>query len=211
MPRNFRRPPLRPSSSVGIHSRRLAGLETLEARAMLTAGSLDTTFAGTGLVSSHPGDPTGSVMANNMAVEPNGQIVQVGQATDPVTHNTDVAVVRYNTNGTLDTTFGNDGIVLTPITTGSGAPSATDVAIDSQGRIVVVGGDGSHFELIRYTASGQLDGTFGNGGFVSTPIPRHQCERCRFARGARLGGKYHRRRQSAFSSQFGFLRAAVSV
>ncbi len=138
---------------------------------MLTAGALDTTFAGTGLVSSHPGDPAGSVMANNMAVQPNGQIVQVGQASDPVTHTPDIAVVRYNVNGTLDASFGTGGIVLTHISTGSGSPTASGVAIDSQGRIVVVGGDGSHLEVLRYTTTGQLDASFGSGGIVSTTVP----------------------------------------
>ncbi len=138
---------------------------------MFTAGTLDTTFGGTGLVSSHPGDPAGLVMANNMTVQSNGEIIQVGQAADPTTHNTDIALVRYTASGALDTSFGTGGVVLTPLTTGAGAPTASDVLVDSQGRIVVVGGDGSHFELLRYTSSGQLDSTFGNGGLVTTPVP----------------------------------------
>ncbi len=149
----------------------MAGGESLECRALLTAGSLDTTFGGTGLASSHPGDPAGLVMANSMTVEANGKIIQIGQATDPTTHVSDLALVRYNTDGSLDTSFGNGGVVLTPLTTGAGAPTASDVLVDSQGRIVIAGGDGSHFELARYTSSGQLDSTFGTAGLVTTAIP----------------------------------------
>ncbi len=171
MPRQIYRHTRRPKKPTPLGRWALAGVEALEARAMLTAGTLDSSFAGAGLATSHPGEPAGLVMANSMAVESNGQIVQVGQAIDPVTHGTDIAVVRYNANGTLDTTFGSGGVALTPVTSGAGAPTASDVLIDPQGRILVVGGDGSNFELIRYTSTGQLDSTFGNGGFVSTPIP----------------------------------------
>ena len=177
---------------------------------MFTAGTLDTTFGGTGLVSAHPGDPAGLVMANSMTVQSNGEIIQVGQATDPTTHNTDIAVVRYTASGTLDTSFGTGGVVLTPITTGAGAPTASDVLVDSQGRIVVVGGDGSHFELLRYTSSGQLDSTFGNGGLVTTPVPGATSSGVATTVGARCRGRHHRRRQRLFEP-VRVLRAAVSL
>ncbi len=134
---------------------------------MLSAGALDFSFGGTGFASSHPGVEAENVTA---AVTSSGQIVQAGTAIDPVTGITDIAVVEYNADGTLNDGFGAGGIVFTQIT-GSGAlPEAGQVLVDSQGRIVVVGGDGKNFEVLRYTAAGVLDSSFGTGGIVTTPI-----------------------------------------
>jgi uncharacterized delta-60 repeat protein len=83
--------------------------------------------------------------------------------------------VRWNSDGTLDTSFGNGGVVTTHI---SGDGVARDdvvagIVIDSLGRIVAVGGCPSDcgnfdFELARYNSDGALDGAFGNGGIVTT-------------------------------------------
>jgi len=61
--------------------------------------------------------------------------------------NNDFALVRYNTNGTLDTTFGSGGIVTTPVGTGHDAANA--LGIQSDGRIVAAGYsfNGSDYDL----------------------------------------------------------------
>jgi uncharacterized delta-60 repeat protein len=88
--------------------------------------------------------------------------------------NFDFALVRYNTNGTLDTTFGASGIVTTPV--GTGHDVANALGIQSDGRIVAAGSSynsGSNnydFALVRYNANGTLDTGFGTGGIVITPI-----------------------------------------
>ena len=83
------------------------------------------------------------------------------------------ALVRYNANGTLDTTFGTGGIVTTPI--GSDWDYAYALGIQpSDGKIVAAGSSNSgsnyDFALVRYNTDGSLDTGFGTGGIVTTPI-----------------------------------------
>jgi uncharacterized delta-60 repeat protein len=84
----------------------------------------------------------------------------------PKSHETDFALVRYNANGTVDTTFGNKGVV----TTNAGQGYA--MAVQPDGRIIVAGinrsGTSSKLALVRYTATGALDTTFGSGGKLLT-------------------------------------------
>jgi uncharacterized delta-60 repeat protein len=77
-------------------------------------GSLDTSFHGTGLAEATVGS------ANAVAIQPDGKIIVVGDNSNP--SNVDFKVVRYNANGTLDTSFDGDGIAVTPV------GPATDVA-----------------------------------------------------------------------------------
>jgi uncharacterized delta-60 repeat protein len=138
-------------------------LETLEDRTLMTAGILDSAFGNGGLVNtSIAGDDD---FAGGVAVQANGKIVVVGQSVNTNGDN-DFVVVRYNSNGTLDGTFGFGGRV----TTGFGAGTedvATAVVIQADGRIVVGGFTGSpgsrDFVVARYLASGSLDTTFGGG------------------------------------------------
>ena len=88
----------------------------------------------------------------------------------------DVAVARYRPDGTLDDSFGTDGIVTTPM----GAASHADaVALAPRGRIVVAGSmldtrfSRSVFALARYDAAGSLDHTFGRGGTLTTGFRLH--------------------------------------
>jgi uncharacterized delta-60 repeat protein len=86
-------------------------------------------------------------------------------------------VTRYNSNGTIDTTFGTRGSVITTFP-GNNFSEALALAVQSNGDVVAVGvteatnpvlGAGpSDFALVRYTPNGQLDTTFGNNGLVKT-------------------------------------------
>ena len=87
------------------------------------------------------------------------------------------ALVRYNTNGTIDTTFGTRGGAVTPFPGNAYAaafawPSSRMAISWSPGRPAVnnpvFGQEPSSFALARYTANGQLDTTFGRGGLVTT-------------------------------------------
>ena len=69
--------------------------------------------------------------------------------------------------GDLDTTFGASGIVITDFGSTDGGH---DVAIQSDGKIVVVGGSGGEFALARYNINGTLDTTFDADGLVTTTI-----------------------------------------
>ena len=109
-----------------------------------------------------------------VSIQPDGKIVAAGGAQTP-TGGDDFAVVRYKTDGSLDTTFGDDGIVTTDIA-GHRNERAYAVAVQPDGKIVVAGqtnnaGDGNLDDgaLIRYNANGTLDASFGSGGIVITP------------------------------------------
>jgi uncharacterized delta-60 repeat protein len=118
-----------------------------------TNGSLDTTFNTTGIVTTSIG--SGSTIddeAHALVIQSDGKIVVAGSSYDNTRSNYDFALVRYNTNGSLDTTFNATGIVTTPI--GSSDDFALALGIQSNGRIVVAGysliGSNDDFSLVRY-------------------------------------------------------------
>jgi uncharacterized delta-60 repeat protein len=114
--------------------------------------------------------------ATAVALQGDGRIVVAGYTQDPTSLNWDFALARYNTDGSLDTSFGTGGGVTTSF--GAFGSSASNVAksivIDSAGRIVLGGytadvyRGNSLFALARYTVNGSLDKTFGSGGRVVT-------------------------------------------
>ncbi len=129
---------------------------------LTSAGVLDTTFGGTGYVTI---DTTGDDTAWAVAVQDDGKVVVAGKMDNP---SWDVGIVRYNTDGTLDTTFGGTGIVITDAS--SGIDSVSDLLIQPDGRLLVVGkghpGAQDEAMLIRYNTDGSLDAGFGSGGVV---------------------------------------------
>ena len=128
--------------------------------------SLDTTFGNNGKVTTAIG--SGADVANFAAIQSDGKIVAAGYATMA---NNDFALVRYNADGSPDTTFGTGGKLTTNF--GSSHDSATSVAIQSDGKIVAAGYASMtnvDFALVRYNADGSPDTTFGTGGKVTTAI-----------------------------------------
>src|ERR1051325_1633392 len=140
-----------------------------------TDGSLDETF-GTGgkVIVSFTGV---QLLLTYLTIQSNGRIVAVGWTYHPSQSNPnafDLAVLRVNANGTLDTSFGAGG--LAQIDIAQGDEFAYDVAIQPDGKILACGryvsdptanqiGD---FLLVRLNANGSLDTTFGTGGKVTT-------------------------------------------
>lgn len=129
-------------------------------------GTLDASF-GTGGKATTPVTP-GFDVALAVTIQPDGRIVTAGYA-DNGTSGNDFAVARYNPDGSLDTSFSGDGMVLTPV--GSGIDQAADVAMQGD-KVVVAGyttnGSQSDFALVRYDSNGNLDSTFGSNGVVKT-------------------------------------------
>jgi len=87
------------------------------------------------------------------------------------TNNTRFGLAQFNTDGTLDSSFGGDGKVTTSFS--DRWEYASDVRIQSDGRIVAVGEAGSgrsnsRFALARYSSDGSLDTSFGGDGRVTT-------------------------------------------
>ena len=132
-------------------------------------GSLDVTFGTDGVVTT---DFVGGFdAAEEVVLQPDGRIVVVGSA-ELIPGNfvsRDFAVARYNTNGSLDTTFGNGGKVTSPL---GEIDSASSVVVQPDGKIVAGGGGALtiDFALVRYNTDGTLDPTFGSGGMVTTDL-----------------------------------------
>jgi uncharacterized delta-60 repeat protein len=131
-------------------------------------GSLDTTFGIGGKVTTAIG--TSYDHARSIAIQSDGKIVAAGLTSNGI--DDDFALVRYNIDGSLDTSFGIGGKVTTAI--GSSDDKAYSLAIQSDGKIVAAGDSfndrRSQFALVRYEADGSLDTSFGTSGKVTTAI-----------------------------------------
>ncbi|PJA07310.1 MAG: hypothetical protein COX70_07255 [Flavobacteriales bacterium CG_4_10_14_0_2_um_filter_32_8] len=131
-------------------------------------GSLDNTFGVNGIVIT---DINGfNDVATSSALQSDGKILLSGYSNN--SNDNDFAVVRYNTNGSLDSTFGINGKVITPI--GSSHDNAQSIVIQPDNKIVLAGSSNNgadyDFALIRYKNDGDLDSTFGVNGLVLTDI-----------------------------------------
>jgi len=133
-------------------------------------GTPDISFNKTGKLTTDFG--SGNAEARGVAVQSDGKIVVAGYASPNNIEN--VALVRCNADGNLDTSLGGTGKVITPVAL-SGS-NATSVALQSDGKIVVAGfavdssGRCYDFALVRHNADGSLDTSFNDGGKVTTPI-----------------------------------------
>jgi uncharacterized delta-60 repeat protein len=156
-------------------------------------GTPDTSFGGgTGRVSgSFPGNITsvpnfpglynGWFLAGAAAAAADGKIVVAGElisylpvpGTAGVREATQFSVLRFNGDGTLDTTFGQGGQTVTAVGL---ADSARAVTVQADGKVVVAGsvraeeGWETQFAVVRYDTDGALDGSFGTGGVVTTAV-----------------------------------------
>jgi uncharacterized delta-60 repeat protein len=140
-------------------------------------GSLDTSFGGDGKVVTDF-DLTHEA-AFGLAIQPDGKLVTVGY-TRPFgrfdTNPPDFALARYNPDGSLDTSFGDDGKLSTSFTQGW-ADLAYGIAFARDGKIVAAGwafpagGSGPGvIDVARYDADGSLDASFdGDGKVISAP------------------------------------------
>jgi len=129
-------------------------------------GTLDTTFGTGGMVVTDLGSQSDGAYA--VAVQPDGKIVVAGQTDSPST-STDFAVVRYNSDGSLDSGFGSSGIAITDFAGDSDQPAA--MQLTSDGQIVVAGSSIVNglpqFAVARYTSSGALDASFSGDGLAT--------------------------------------------
>lgn len=146
-------------------------------------GSLDNTFSSDGKVTTSIGN-VGVYGANvynyakSVMIQSDGKIVVAGYSEDGehsengVNSNANFTLVRYESNGSLDSTFGSSGITITDF--GSYYEEGNSVVMQCDGKIVVAGKSHNFtdydFALIRYNSDGSLDGTFGSGGKVTTAI-----------------------------------------
>lgn len=130
-------------------------------------GSLDVSFGTGGKVTTDFLDTFDQ--ANALALQPDGKIVAAG-ITGNQMDRADFALARYNSDGSLDASFGSGGKVVTDFF--GGVDAAGSIALQPDGRIVVAGasfvGMNGDFALVRYNTDGSLDASFGVGGKVTT-------------------------------------------
>lgn len=134
-------------------------------------GSLDSSFDGDGRLTT---DFTGGGdIAYGVVIQPDGRIVVAGVSNN-LASSDDVAIARYNADGTLDSTFGVGGKILTDLS--GGGETAFGIVLQPDGEIVVVGSatqtNSTAFVclILRYDSHGILDPTFGSNGVVLTGV-----------------------------------------
>lgn len=133
-----------------------------------TNGALDVNFGSGGKVTTAVTNGSFDYAAD-LAIQTDGKIVVAGSTS--VSINFDFVLVRYNTNGVLDSGFGNNGKVVTNFSGKSN--NANAIAIQGDGRIVVGGTISSSiqdrdFIVARYNTNGALDTGFGVVGYVTS-------------------------------------------
>ncbi len=123
-------------------------------------GSLDDSFGLGGKVVT----PMSVGVGQSVAIQPDGKLVVGGSVPVPLGSN-HFALARYNPNGSLDTTFDEDGILITPI---GSDPLKVSVAIQTDGKILAAGSAAGSprvgFALNRYNTDGSPDLTFNGDG-----------------------------------------------
>jgi uncharacterized delta-60 repeat protein len=139
-----------------------------------TDGDLDPTFGVGGVVMTDFN--TSTDLANAVALQADGKLVVAGTTyTNNDFSDEDFAIARYNTDGSLDASFGNNGRVTTDFPGLAAVISA--VVVQPDGKIVVAGGAyplftfAGDFKVARYNPDGSLDTSFGVGGIVTTIFP----------------------------------------
>ncbi len=159
---------LQPDGKIVVAGRGDSGGGSLEfalAR-YLRDGKLDATFGAGGMVTTFVGE---GYEAMDLALQADGKIVTVGQR---FARDTDFALVRYDANGSLDSTFGSGGQVMIDL---GQTELAYAVALQKDGKIVIAGryadmGDEFSFVLARLEPDGSLDASWGGQGYVVTSI-----------------------------------------
>jgi uncharacterized delta-60 repeat protein len=135
----------------------------------MTNGTLDTSFGTNG--SSTVSVGISDNYCHTLLLQSDGKIVLSGSAIT-TGNNFDFVLLRFNSDGSLDTGFGTNGIVTTNFVSGP-RPSKEETAagiLQPDGKIVVGGYSDQKFALARYLTSGALDTSFGTGGIVTSAI-----------------------------------------
>ncbi len=147
---------------VGL-ARRSNGTTTFGVVRFNSDGTLDSGFDGDGIVTTQIGIAGDRDEAYSVGAQPDGKIVVAGFSRDN-TVSESFAAVRYNSNGSLDTSFDGDGKVMTF----GGFAVSNKLIIQPNGKIVIGGGNGPDFALRRFNPNGSPDGTWGTGGIITT-------------------------------------------
>jgi uncharacterized delta-60 repeat protein len=135
------------------------------------SGCVDSSFNSTGFVltntdgSISPTIDFDAAVSVQQIVMPDGstRILAIGQTTNPISGaGQGIALVRYNNDGSLDTGFGNGGITIVFLPSGSASPM--DGVLDAQGNIVVLSNANGGAIVSRFHPDGTLDASFNGTG-----------------------------------------------
>ena len=111
----------------------------------------------------------GTDRARALLLQPDGRIVVGGEANTGNAGGLDFALLRLNTDGTLDSSFGSAGKVVTAVRSNGASEAVRALALATvagEPRILAVGGEGD-FIAVRYRADGAVDSGFGSSGKVA--------------------------------------------
>lgn len=132
-------------------------------------GTLDSAFSDNGKINTASGNFDHNI--NAIGLQTDGKIVLAGYlGTSPSTNK--FLLVRYHPNGTIDSTFGTDGFLTVPFGAQNNQASALLIQPDDK---MIVGGNAlvngvNHFALMRFSADGTIDSTFGTNGKTAVSI-----------------------------------------
>jgi len=137
---------------------------------LLPDGDLDTTFSSDGKVTLSFGAGNGSSF-QKILLQPNGKIIAIGEAYN--TSSFDFAAARFNSNGSIDPTFGDNG--KTTINFNGYNDFGRNAVLQPDGKILIAGAaknnnGNSSIALLRLNGDGTLDNTFGTGGKTTLTI-----------------------------------------
>ena len=129
----------------------------------LSDGSVDPAFNGGSAVVFDLG---GKEQAYAVTTDSSDRIIVAGSTGVGAT--AQFLVLRFNVNGTLDTTFNTTGYIQ--VTVSSGADVANDVTLDAAGNVIAVGTAGGNTGVVRLTSGGTLDPFFATGGILNLDL-----------------------------------------
>lgn len=161
---------VQPDGNILVAGRSVAGaVPAFALMRYLPNGTPDNSFGAGGKVFT----PIGGIADRGrvVVVQPDGKILLGGTST--IGSSDDFALVRYNANGSIDNTFGANGIVTTSV--GTGEDILWDILLQNDGKILASGYgispvSGYDFAVVRYNTDGSLDQTFGANGIALTPV-----------------------------------------
>jgi uncharacterized delta-60 repeat protein len=134
---------------------------------LLSNGSPDSSFGDQGVVSFS--DAGNTVSIHDLQIQPNGKVLVLGSVTQPITareSRTHGVVARFNSDGSVDTTFGSGGqVALTPLSDTSDVDEPAALLLQTNGDILIADESGSGAPMVlRLTSDGSPDTSFGTGG-----------------------------------------------
>ncbi len=126
-----------------------------------TDGTLDGTFGINGLITIEINDTI--YRCNAINIQPDGKILVAGEPWLYGSIDSNFLLIRYNPDGSLDSSFDGDGYTKTDFYLGSN-DHGYELAIQTDGKIIVAGSSDTKLALSRYDTNGSLDSTFDNDG-----------------------------------------------